>query len=86
MVLAQSIAILTASYETVANVLGHMFYALATNPNVQEDIFNEVIDICNQNSEVIDHETIKDMHLLEAQCLIWLIFLSLMFGFWNVKP
>ena len=62
---AQGMIFLTAGYETTANTLGHMIYLFAKNPDVQDRIYEDVANICD-DSEKIDHENIKEMHLLEA--------------------
>ena len=62
---AQGIIFLTAGYDTTANTLGSMVYELAKNPDVQDRLLEEISSIC-ESSEKINHENIKDMHLLEA--------------------
>ena len=62
---AQGMVFLTAGYETTANTMGSAVYLLANNPEVQDELFEEIIAVCESSSK-INHETIKDMHLLEA--------------------
>ena len=62
---AQGMIFLTAGYETTASTLGAMVYELAKNPDVQVRLLEEISSIC-ESSEKINHENIKDMHLLEA--------------------
>nr|AKH03526.1 cytochrome P450 3027F1 [Paracyclopina nana] len=64
MIEAQGIVFLTAGFETTANTLGHMVYMLAKNPEVQERLYEEILSVCGDSS--INHENIKEMHLLEA--------------------
>ena len=65
MIDAQGIVFLSAGFETTANTLGSMVYLLAKNPKVQDQLLDEINNICD-TAEHINHETIKDMHLLEA--------------------
>jgi len=65
MIDAQGIVFLTAGFETTANTLGSVVYLLAKNPDVQEQLLDEINNVCD-SAELINHETIKDMHLLEA--------------------
>ena len=62
---AQGIVFLTAGFETTANTIGHLLYNLARNPEVQETVVNEINQVLEDHS-TINHETIKDMHYLEA--------------------
>ena len=62
---AQGMVFLIAGYETTANTLGSAVFLLAKNPDVQDELFEEITAVC-ESSNKINHETIKDMHLLEA--------------------
>ena len=62
---AQSMVFLTAGYETTANTLGSMMYFFATHPDVQEKVYEEVM-VCLDDDDNVTHETIKEMHYLEA--------------------
>ena len=62
---AQGMIFLLAGYEPTANTLQSAVYLLSKNPEVQDQLYEEVINIC-ESSNKINHETIKDMHLLEA--------------------
>ena len=62
---AQGMIFLTAGYETTANTIGHMIYLLAKNPDVQDRVYEDIANIC-PDTDKINHENIKDMHLLEA--------------------
>ena len=55
---AQGILFLLAGYETTANTLSSAVYLLAKNPDVQDQLQEEVINIC-ESSNKINHETIK---------------------------
>ena len=65
MVAAQGIVFFTAGFETTASTLGHMCYLLAKNPRVQDTLYEDITRVCEDASN-INHETIKEMHLLEA--------------------
>ena len=54
---AQGILFLLAGYETTANTLSSAVYLLAKNPDVQDQLHEEVINIC-ESSNKINHETI----------------------------
>ena len=61
----QGMIFLTAGFETTANTLGSAIALLAENPHVQEQLLKEVNDICG-DTNLINHDTIKDMHMIEA--------------------
>ena len=62
---AQSMVFLTAGYETTANTLGSMMYFFATHPEIQDKVYEE-INMCLDEDDNVTHETIKEMHYLEA--------------------
>ncbi len=63
---AQGMIFLTAGFETTANTLGHLMYNMAMNPDKQDIAYDEIASIFDQEDSVINHETIKDLHYLEA--------------------
>ena len=65
MINAQSMVFLTAGFETTANTLGSMLYFFATNPDLQEKVYEEMIDNLDDDDNVT-YETTKEMHYLEA--------------------
>ena len=64
MIEAQGMVFLLAGFETTANTLGSLIYHLAIYPEVQEKIFQEIID--NIESDDITHENISHLEYLEA--------------------
>ena len=54
---AQGMVFLIAGYETTANTLQSAVYLLAKNPDVQNQLYEEVVNICESSSK-INHETI----------------------------
>ena len=63
----QGMIFLTAGFETTANTLGSAIALLAENPHVQDQLLEEVIEVCGDtNLKMINHDTIKDMHMIEA--------------------
>ena len=54
---AQGMVFLIAGYETTANTLQSAVYLLAKNPDVQDQLYEEVINLC-ESSDKINHETI----------------------------
>ena len=61
----QGMIFLTAGFETTANTLGSAIALLAENPHVQDQLLEEVIEVCG-DTNLINHDTIKDMHMIEA--------------------
>ena len=66
MVLAQSVIFFAAGYETVSSGLSMLSYHLAKNPEVQEKVYQEVMEVMERHDGKLDHETISDMDYLEA--------------------
>ena len=58
MIDAQGMVFLLAGYETSANVLNSAIYLFAKNSEVQDQLYEEVVNIC-ESSNKINHETIK---------------------------
>ena len=65
MVVAQGIVFLTAGFETTANTLGSLTYNLAKHPEIQQRCFEEIEDVISNKKE-INHETISELHYMEA--------------------
>ena len=65
---AQGMVFLIAGYETTANTLQSAVYLLAKNPDVQNQLHEEVVNICESSSK-INHETItvRKCMLLDIQ-------------------
>jgi len=64
MIEAQGMIFLLAGFETTANTLGSMVYQLAEHQDVQERIYEEILD--NIGSDDITHENIGKLEYLEA--------------------
>ena len=64
MIEAQGMVFLLAGFETTANTLGSLIYHVATHPEVQERIVEEIMD--NIGSDDITHENISTLEYLEA--------------------
>ena len=64
MIEAQGMVFLLAGFETTANTLGSLIYHVATHPEVQERIVEEITD--NIGSDDITHENISTLEYLEA--------------------
>merc|ERR1711997_528105 len=64
MIEAQGMVFLLAGFETTANTLGSLIYHVATHPEVQERIVEEITD--NIGSDDITHENISHLEYLEA--------------------
>ena len=65
MVVSQGIIFLAAGFETTANTLGSLTYNLAKHPQIQQKCYDEIQDVIS-NKNVINHETISELHYLEA--------------------
>ena len=65
MVVAQGIVFLAAGYETTANTLGSLTYNFAKYPEIQQRCYEEIQDVISNRRE-INHETISELHYLEA--------------------
>ena len=65
MVVAQGIIFLAAGFETTANTLGSLTYILAKHPEIQQRCFEEIEEVI-ANKKEINHETISELHYLEA--------------------
>ena len=65
MVVAQGIIFLAAGFETTANTLGSLTYILAKHPEIQQRCVEEIEEVI-ANKKEINHETISELHYLEA--------------------
>ena len=65
--MAQCWVFLLAGFETTATTLGYMSYILATNPECQQKLFNEVISAMDSDNE-ISYEKLHALPYLDA-CL-----------------
>ena len=64
-VLAQSIIFLIAGYETSSNTLGFVSYFLATNPDVQEKLQEEIDSVWADESKMPSYETVNELPYLD---------------------
>ncbi len=62
---AQGTVFFAAGYETTANTLSTLCYELATKPDLQDRIYEEVREIVGRGGK-ITHEAIEKMEFLEA--------------------
>ena len=65
MVIAQGIVFLAAGFETTASTMGLLIYSLVKHEMVQERCYEEISNLVSDQNE-ITHDTITDMHYLEA--------------------
>ena len=65
MVVAQGIIFLAAGFETTANTLGSLTYILAKHPEIQQRCVEEIEEVI-ANKKEINHQTISELHYLEA--------------------
>ena len=66
MITGQGIIFIAAGFETTSSCLSTLCYNLARNPDVLENLLEEVDEITEKFDGVVDHETIADMPFLEA--------------------
>ena len=64
-VLAQSVIFLIAGYETSSNTLGFVSYFLATNPDVQEKLQEEIDSVWADESKMPSYETVNELPYLD---------------------
>jgi cytochrome P450 len=63
--IAQSIIFMAAGYETTATLLQYFFYEMALNPQIQEELHQEMGKIMGSDGE-FEYETLKNHPLLDA--------------------
>ena len=64
-VVAQGIIFLAAGFETTANTMSSLTYNFAKHPDVQQRCYEEIQEVIASKNE-INHETISELHYLEA--------------------
>merc|ERR1719382_1406838 len=64
MIDAQGMIFLTAGFETTANTMGSLLYHVSCNPEIQDKIFDEILDTIG--SDEITHDNISKLDYLEA--------------------
>ena len=65
LVIAQGTVFLAAGFETTANTMTSLTYIFAKYPEIQERCYKEIKNMVDNKKE-INHETIAEMHYLEA--------------------
>lgn len=53
-------------YETSSTALAWALYDLAANPDIQERLHEEVIEVLKRNDDNLSHEMIQEMTYLES--------------------
>jgi len=64
-VIAQSVIFLFAGYETTSVTLAMACYHLATNPDVQERLQEEIDSVWNEDDEMPSYETVQELVYLD---------------------
>ncbi|KAK3785802.1 hypothetical protein RRG08_050822 [Elysia crispata] len=62
-VIAQSVLTILAAYETTSSTLQFCMYKIAQNPDVQEKLFQEIIDVVEHENPT--HEELSKLHYME---------------------
>ena len=62
----KGIGFFAAGFDTSSNTMTTLCYNLATNPKIQDTIYEEIQSVLDETDGVIDHETINKMEYLEA--------------------
>lgn len=65
-IIGNAILVLVAGFETTASTLTFASHALATNPDVQERVFNEVTQAVRANGGKLDYDTLFSLSYLDA--------------------
>ena len=60
------IGFFAAGFDTSSNTMTTLCYNFATNPKIQEAIYEEIQSVLDETDGVIDHDTINKMEYLEA--------------------
>lgn len=63
-IIGQAVAFLLAGYETTQNALTFTLYSLATNPEVQQKLIEEIESKCSDD-ESLNYNVISEMHYLD---------------------
>ncbi|EDV24432.1 uncharacterized protein TRIADDRAFT_25960 [Trichoplax adhaerens] len=63
-VVSQALIFLAAGYETTANTLAFATHSLATNPEIQQRVFDEISDKLSENDS-LDYDSVGDLPYLE---------------------
>nr|KAG5708248.1 hypothetical protein BaRGS_021182 [Batillaria attramentaria] len=63
-VLSQGFIVFIAGYETTSSTLRYLTYSLATNPDVQENLFNEIHDVVGDGD--VTYEQLSKMTYLDS--------------------
>ena len=67
-ILAQALVFMIGGYETTSVLLSFFFYVMATEPEVQEKVYQE---IRQEIGDVCHHHDTKHMHVERTACLGW---------------
>lgn len=63
---AQSVVFFLAGFETTSNTLSTFAYNMTKYPNIQQQVYEEIRRVVDNNNGNIDHETICEMQFLDA--------------------
>lgn len=75
-VLAQSLLFLVAGFETSSTLLTFASYELALNPDVQQNVRQEITAVLRRHNGECTYEAILEMHYLERVMLgMYLLYL-----------
>jgi len=62
-IVSNSIVFLLAGYDTVSTFLSFFCYAMATNPEAQKKVHDEIVQLIGQ--EEVTYEKLKDLQYLD---------------------
>ena len=63
---AQGVIFFAAGFETTSSTLGTLTHTLATRPDVQERVYNEVMKAKEENGGKLNQDTMERLEYLEA--------------------
>lgn len=56
---------LLAGYETTSTALAYITYCLSLHPNVQEQVFSEIMEKIGPDNSPLSYENVSQLHYLE---------------------
>lgn len=65
MITAQAFIFYAAGYETSATTMSFLLYELAKNPDIQEKLHDEIMEVLQRHEGKMTYETLQDMTYLE---------------------
>lgn len=61
-----ALSLFLEGFETSSAVLAFVFYELARNPDIQQNLYEEVLTVRGKNSNIYSYETVQEMSYLDC--------------------